>query len=87
MLHFDWTISIGNILMAGSFLIAAIMAWNDLRWRVSNLETWQRLHTKEDEKRDELIARIDKLISQFEALYNAGALEHERFQQHNRWER
>jgi hypothetical protein len=62
-LRFDTTINLGNILVAGSFILMAIIAWRDLTWRIKNLETWRREHMIDEEARDQIIARLDKIVA------------------------
>ena len=62
MPHFDWTISLGNIISAVTFLILAGFAWRDLTWRVKNLETWRKEHMLDADSRDRLLTNIDKIL-------------------------
>ena len=43
-MHFDPTISLGNILTAVAFLVGAAFAWRDHEWRIRNVETWKEAH-------------------------------------------
>ena len=68
-MHFDATISLGNILAFIGFVIMAIGALRayskseaDLKWRISNLETWRKEHMVDAHARDTLIRRLDKLL-------------------------
>jgi hypothetical protein len=55
---FDWTISLGSLISAVTFLFLGGMAWADLRWRVSNLEKWRTEHMVDSDSRDNLISTI-----------------------------
>lgn len=46
MFHFDWTITLGNLLTISTFSVLAITAWRDMAWRVKNLETWREGHER-----------------------------------------
>jgi len=41
-MHFDPTISIGNVITMTLAAAAIIFAWRDMDWRVKNLEIWRR---------------------------------------------
>jgi hypothetical protein len=43
-MHFDWTITFGNVITIGIATIAALAAWWDLRYRVVALEEWRLEH-------------------------------------------
>jgi hypothetical protein len=62
--HFDWTISLGNIIMGGTFLVCALLAWCDLTWRVRNLELWRSEHMVDSDARDNLIRKLESLSDQ-----------------------
>lgn len=44
MPHFDLTIDLGNILTILTFLIVAVLAWNNLSWRIKQIEDWRQTH-------------------------------------------
>lgn len=74
-MHFDPTINLGNVITAGTFLILGVIAWRDLRWRVSNLEVWRleniemwKAHVTDDKGRDAVINRLDKNFEVLQAL-------------------
>ena len=62
MITFDWTISLGNIIATIGYTALAIVAWRDLTWRVSNLETWRKEHSIDADARDQIITRMDKIL-------------------------
>lgn len=70
-MHFDWTISLGNIITAGTFLVFAILAWRDMDWRVKNLEIWRNEHMVDADSRDAIIAKFDHLIVKLEVTTDA----------------
>jgi len=59
---FDWTITLGNIVSAITFIFAGVIAWRDLTWRIKNLETWRVEHMIDADARDELIRKMDHVI-------------------------
>lgn len=61
-MHFDWTISLGNVVSAGTFVVLAVTAWRDLRWRVTNLEVWRKEHQIDSDSRDAIISRMDRIL-------------------------
>lgn len=61
-MHFDWTVSLGNLIAALTFTVLAGMAWNDLRWRIQNLEIWRKEHQIDSDGRDEIIRKMDKIL-------------------------
>ena len=42
--YFSGQITLGNIVTAVTFLLAAFAAWRDMGWRVKNLEEWKKGH-------------------------------------------
>jgi len=58
-MHFDSTVTLGNLIAAVAFLLAAAATWADVRWRLRNLESWKTEHTEESDKRDLLIRKLD----------------------------
>lgn len=62
-MQIDWTISIGNLITTGSFIVLAIIAWRDLTWRIKNLETWRKEHLIDDAARDTLIHKLDRMYA------------------------
>jgi hypothetical protein len=67
-MHFDWTISIGNVITATTVFILAAMAWKDLVWRIKNLESWRTEHMIDADARDSIIMKIDILLERFKAV-------------------
>lgn len=65
-MHFDWTISIGNLVTISLVTLAAIGAWKDLTWRISNLETWRKEHMLDACARDAIIEKLDKIIDRWD---------------------
>jgi hypothetical protein len=61
-MHFDWTVNVGNLVAAMSFILFAAMAWRDMNWRVRNLEEWRKLHQIDADGRDQIIIRMDKIL-------------------------
>jgi hypothetical protein len=73
--HFDWTITLGNLLsIIGLFLTAigawtaAILAKRDLEWRITNLEVWRKEHMIDADSRDSLIETQQKTMQAIEKL-------------------
>jgi len=72
---FDWTINVGTLISALLFLTTSVIAWTNLRWRVTNLETgevanrekWKE-HMLDSDSRDQIISRIDKLLQKVETI-------------------
>lgn len=61
-MHFDWTVSFGNIVSCVAFIIMALFWWRDMDWRVRNLEVWRKEHMVDEDARDELIRKMDKTL-------------------------
>jgi hypothetical protein len=61
-IHWDSTITLGNIITFFGALALAVAAWRDMNWRVSNLETWRKEHTIDAESRDDIIKKMDKIL-------------------------
>jgi len=68
-MHFDWTISFGNLVSAFAFLFLAALAWRDLTWRVKNLETWRKEHQIDADSRDKIIERMDQILIRIETMF------------------
>ena len=41
-MHWDPTVSIGNVITMGLALVAIVFAWRDMDWRIKNLEGWRK---------------------------------------------
>lgn len=67
-MHFDWTLSIGDIIKSTMLFVLAILAWNNLRWRVNNLEVWRKEHMVDADSRDAIIRSIGTLVQRIDAL-------------------
>jgi hypothetical protein len=74
--HFDWTITLGNVLASGSFAILAVIAWRDLIWRISNLEKWRQEHMIDADARDKILESVEKMITKFDVIIEE--MKHER---------
>ena len=68
-MHFDWTVSLGSVVAALSFLGAAGAFWTaqiaakkDIEWRIANLEAWRKEHMVDADARDKLLTNIDKIL-------------------------
>ena len=61
-MHFDSTVSLGNVISAAAFTILALFAWRDLTWRIRNLEDWRKTHMIDADARDALLAKMDRII-------------------------
>lgn len=62
--HISSDISLGNIIAAASFLVAAVVAWRDLNWRIKNIEVWIANHTQTSKQtQDSLVYLRDAAIS------------------------
>ena len=72
-MHFDSTISLGNIISAVTFLLLAGIAWTDLRWRVKNLEVWRCEHMVDSESRDTLIKSLADITNKLQWVDEARA--------------
>jgi hypothetical protein len=77
-IHFDATISLGNVLTATGFALAAIKFWSaqissqrDMNWRVSNLEKWRSEHMIDADSRDHLIASIADIAKKLQWVEEA----------------
>jgi len=68
-MHFDPTINIGDIIKSTLLFILAVLAWNNLRWRVNNLEVWRKEHMVDADSRDEIIKSIEKLVQRLDNLF------------------
>lgn len=77
-MHFDGTITLGQVLTLLGAVVAVLFFWRDTDWRISNLETWRKEHMVDEEARDKLIhaARIslDHLRWQTKAIAKLSGL-------------
>lgn len=62
-MRFDATINLGNLLTLISFVLLSILAWRDLTWRIKNLEEWRREHMIDSDSRDQIIQRLDRIMT------------------------
>ena len=75
-MHFESTISFGNILTFIGLMFAGLAWWKahlsserahiamqrDLEWRIGNLETWRKEHMVDSDARDRLLADISRIL-------------------------
>jgi hypothetical protein len=61
-MHFDETVTLGNVLAGVSFSVMALFAWRDLTWRIKNLELWRAEHMVDSDARDQLMHKLDSVI-------------------------
>ena len=76
--HFDYTITLGNVLTMFLFVSAAIKFWSaqvaskhDLEWRISNLEKWRLEHMVDSDSRDRIHDDMSKIVSRLEWVEEA----------------
>lgn len=62
-MHFDSTISLGNVITGVLLIVTAILVWRDMDWRVKNLETWRVEHMVDSDARDELLKKMDRVLA------------------------
>lgn len=81
-LHWDGTITLGNLLTFFMLSIAIIGFWSarikaveaeaaykkDIEWRIANLETWRREHMIDSDARDELLKTMGTIVQQLDWL-------------------
>lgn len=81
-LHWDGTITLGNLLTVLALLWAVYKFWaaqlasrdaqsaakRDLEWRITNLETWRKEHMIDSDARDKLIGDMGTIVKQLEWL-------------------
>lgn len=67
-IRFDPSITLGSIVAAASFLLAALFAWKDLNWRVNNLEVWRTSHEHTAEQREISINILRDSVTKLTAL-------------------
>lgn len=68
-MRFDASVSLGNLIALVGFIVAAFTAWRawissqrDLDWRIKNLETWRLEHMVDEDARDSIIRKLDKVM-------------------------
>ena len=61
-MRFDWTISLGQLITALTFLFLGAFAWKDLTWRVKNLEHWRAEHMIDSDSRGKLINEMKEIL-------------------------
>lgn len=76
--HFDATITLGNILTIILVALAIIKFWSaqieakkDLEWRISNLEKWRGEHMIDSDSRDLLLKVMTKIVERLEWVEDA----------------
>ena len=72
---FDPKVTLGNILVAASFLFAglgqiaaALLAWRDINWRLKNVEEWQKDHEASCMKQDEILDEMRLAVRELTTL-------------------
>lgn len=79
--RFDWTVNLGHILSAGTFLIAASVAWADLRNEQlrlrddigrdrERLALLERSRERDDRETSALTGTVARMAAQIEFLWN-----------------
>lgn len=68
-MHFDPTISFGDLLKSTILFVLAVLAWSNLRWRINNLEVWRKEHMVDADSRDAIIKSIEKLVNRLDAIF------------------
>lgn len=83
-LHFDSTITLGNVLTIVLLVVAVMKFWaaqtaarRDLEWRIDKLEVWRREHMVDADARDKLLTRLDKMCDHLEYLVKEKMRENE----------
>lgn len=66
--HYDGTVTLGNLISAITFLSLAAVAWSDLRWRISNLEIWRKEHMIDADARDKLMRNSELMLGHLKTL-------------------
>lgn len=67
-MHFDPTISLGNVITMCFACIAILFGWRDMHWRVKNLETWRMEQIEWIKTQTVLCASLSNSASQFTIL-------------------
>jgi hypothetical protein len=77
-IHFEATISLGNVLTFLAFALAAIKFWSaqieykkDMEWRVNNLEIWRKEHMFDADARDQILSNSNKVLERLEWVEDA----------------
>lgn len=68
-MHFDPTISFGDLLKSTILFVLAVLAWSNLRWRINNLEVWRKEHMVDADSRDAIIKSIERLVNRLDAIF------------------
>jgi hypothetical protein len=69
-MHFDWTISLGNVVTAVTFLAMALLSWRDLNWRMKILEAWKSTHEHSSEQSLANITMLRESIAKLTEIAN-----------------
>lgn len=81
-MHFDATVSLGNVLALVALLVTGFTAWRawkssekagavaqrDLDWRIANLETWRKEHMIDSDARDTLMDKQNEMMVKFDKV-------------------
>ena len=69
-IHFDATITLGNVLTALVLTVAIIKFWTaqvevkkDLEWRIANLETWRKENQIDGKAKEILFDKLTEIVS------------------------
>lgn len=61
-MHFDTTVSLGNLITVAGLIFAGIWAWRDMTWRIGNLEEWRKEHMVDADARDRLLGTLSDIL-------------------------
>lgn len=81
-IHWDGTVTLGNLLTFVMLSIAIVGFWRarlkaaeaeaayrrDIEWRIKNLETWRREHMIDSDARDKLLKDMGTILSHLDWL-------------------
>lgn len=67
-MHFDWTLSLGNVITAGAVVFAFVIAVVIDRERIRALHEWMRQHDIEAQARDDKIGKLALIAERLKTL-------------------
>ena len=68
-MHFDPTINLSDLIKSTILFVLVVLAWNNLRWRINNLEVWRKEHMVYSVAQDAAVKSIDKLVNRLDTIF------------------
>ena len=65
-----WTISLGDLLMLTTVVLAVVLNWADVRARLKALETWVKDHREKHDRFDREFHELELSVERHHAKFN-----------------